>query len=611
MSTVHSTTQYLVDHLRSQLSASPVTHPLTITVVESRPKNTTALFPYVEDSPKVRVQQVLVTVSADVELRNGESGEHGEGTRDDDGAADVTNDSQDHQTALDTSIHPERLLICALEAYVYHVPSTSSCLVYLSKVDSTGYSPASSAAPRGELSTSSPSNSARLPPTTYFLLKAFLSYYHPVPSTRSRQIQRPYHHKHVYVSLFARSANQYLFPNSILGGGKKVLGGVKLCKWWRRVFEDIIVDLEKENGAGKDTSTQESEFRSYLTYFLPSYDQLEARSLIGIPPTSNQAPDTGQSLRTVDWQYLPPGDPSLNSLLFPPDTTPTAENTPHSDHERKSRSLGMLVPTFDDDPKARFLVELVINNPVGKMRTGKMKRQGQHEDTQGDGSRKRQRLQENGRADDGCEASAGAEDVVDALQPDGTSTSSAIKDIKDKRRNDERRLRQEDAAALATISWDNFWTRMGYRQECISGDVTGFFSMYVGLSPSSTAAPPTERVAQEDEEQPTGEGPHQVSHPLFSRIAAALLNHDFANRTLAIDATRRFLGQTENIVVAEIGKELWDSRCVARVERNDKGRVFQQSKTGTGTASGNAGAVGASQPVVNVLQVKKKKKPVK
>ncbi|KAJ9109823.1 hypothetical protein QFC20_003239 [Naganishia adeliensis] len=199
------------------------------------------------------------------------------------------------------------------------------------------------------------------------------------------------------------------------------------------------------------------------------------------------------------------------------------------------------------------------------------------------------------------------EAVADTSNTDGAPTSSAIKGIKDKRRNDERRLRQEDAAALATVSWDNFWTRMGYRQECISNDVTGFFSMYVGLPPSTTTANSSAPVAPEDEEQTASEGPHQVSHPLFSRIAAALLNHDFANRQLAIDATGRFLRQTENIVVAEIGQALWDSRCIARLEKNEKGKAFQES---SGTKDGDSGAT-AAQPVVNVLQVKKKKKPVK
>lgn len=371
-----------------------------------------------------------------------------------------------------------------------------------------------------------------------------------------------------------------------------MLGGVKLCKWWKRVFEDIITDMKEESAA---------DYQSYLTYYLPSYDQLEARSLLGITPTSTTS-SASQPTSRPDWRFLPPGDPSLNSLLFPPEVTTSdaATNTETEEQRRKSRSLlGTLVPTFDDDPKARFLVELVINNPTGKMRA-KGKRPG-HMDDAGEG-KKRQRLEGSILVDD-----EPVDAVADTSNTGGAPASSAIKDIKDKRRNDERRLRREDAAALATVSWDNFWTRMGYRQECISNDVTGFFSMYVGLPPSTTISAPVAPVAQEDEKQTTSEGPHQVSHPLFSRIAAALLNHDFANRQLAIDATSRFLRQTENVVVPEIGQALWNERCIARVEKNEKGKAFQES---SGTKDGGSGAA-AAQPVVSVLQVRKKKKPVK
>jgi regulator of Ty1 transposition protein 109 len=303
------------------------------------------------------------------------------------------------------------------------------------------------------------------------------------------------------------------------------------------------------------------------------------------------------TLTAPQWLYLPPGDPTLNSLLFPPTSSSTANDTTD---DRKSRALAMLVPTFDDDPKARFLVELVINNPAGKMRAGRTKRTMPEADDQPKEDVKRQRVNGNLQTDD-------ARDVPQLAPSSQASTtdataSSTIKEIQDKRRTDERRLRQEDAAALASISWDNFWTRMGYRQECISGDVTGFFSMYVGLPPASS---PT-TTDDEQDSPPAEQTAHQVSHPLFGRIAAALLNHDFANRTLAIEATRMFLVQTQNIVVAEIGKDAWDRRCTGRVEKNDAGKAFQDVDVQGSTSGANQ-----ALPVVNVLQVKKKKKPVK
>ena len=556
--------EYLINHLQASLSASPITHPLTITVVESRWKNTTGLFPYVDDPPKVRVQQVLVTLSADIERDESRP-----------------NDTKD----------PERLLLCALEAYIYDVPTTSSCLVYISKVDSTGYSPDSTS----EASGAESKKRKRLPPTTYFLLKAFLSFYHPLPTSKSLHVHRPHHHKYAYVQLFARSANQYLFPNSILGDGKKVLGGIKLCKWWKRVFEGIVADVNQPSSEGNDE--HKTKLKTYLTYYLPSYEHLEARSLLDIPSTIPTAGTMPQ------WLYLPPGDPALSSLLFPPTSTKTVDDAANN---RKARALAMLVPTFEDDPKARFLVELVINNSIRKMRAGRPKRIAPELDDQDQDESKRQRIdgKEKERIDNARDLSQPP--PVDQASSVDPPVSSAIKEIQEKRRTDERRLRQEDAAALASISWDNFWTRMGYRQECISGDVTGFFSMYVGLPTTSDS--PNAATEDEQESQPAEETASQVSHPLFGRIAAALLNHDFANRTLAIEATRRFLDQTQNIVVPEIGQDMWDKRCTARVEKNDAGRAFQDR-----SAQGLAQSSGASQavPAVNILQVKKKKKPAK
>ncbi|KAJ9116928.1 hypothetical protein QFC22_004586 [Naganishia vaughanmartiniae] len=608
-------TEYLIDHIRLRLSNSPITHPLTITVIESRPKRTTSLFPYVEETPKVWVQQVLVTVAADV--KQDETADTAVDAPSDSISAEpnilhVTEDSGNPHSNTDSaaSKNNRKLFICAMEAYVFHVPATSSCLVYISKVDSTGYHPDipwSTEKPIPDATATSEQPRSRLPPITYYLLKAFLSFYHPLPPSRALQIRRSHHHRHAYVTLFARSATQYLFPNSILGG-KKVLGGLKLCKWWKRTFEDVVVDLQREQQAVDDRSTVSEVHEKYLTYCLPGYDHLEARSLVGV--SASLTAITNEPGDRVEWQYLPPADPSLNSLLFPPSPGPM---TPEHLTERKQRPLGMLVPTFDDDPKARFLVELVMNSPVEKLRKGKGRRNivAEEVDNEEQPDAKRQKLDSNTMQQAPTPASTTIKD--EHATASAASSTNVLKDLKERRRKDELKLRQQDAAALQAISWDDFWTRMGYRQECISGDVTGFFSMYVGLPATvDTAAEPTSLQTETEELEAPSTSPHQISHPLFTRIGVALLNHDFANLTLAIEGTRRFLDQTENIVVAEIGEELWKTRCVARVESNEKGKAFQERKRINGTDEGRVGGTEQSaQPVVNVLQIKKKKKLAK
>ncbi|KAJ9122743.1 hypothetical protein QFC24_004172 [Naganishia onofrii] len=606
--------EYLVDHIRSRLSDSPITHPLTINAIESRPKRTTSLFPYVEDTPKAWVQQVLVTVAADVK-RGDEKDTSGnipvKSIPVDQNEVDKSGES--HNTSDSTSSKNNgKLFLCAMEAYVFHVPSTSSCLVYISKVDSTGYHPdgPSSSTAKSTLDSTSADERprTRLPPITYHLLKAFLSYYHPLPPSRALQKQRPHHHKHAYVTLFARSATQYLFPNSILGG-KKVLGGLKLCKWWKRTFEDVVFDLRHEQQAEADKS-QTLGYETYLTYCLPGYEHLEARSLIGISPSSiNTTNSSNQPGEHVEWRYLPPADPSLNSLLFPPSSKPT---TPEQVAERKHRSLGMLIPTFEDDPKARFLVELVMNSPAERIVKGKGKRRVTAEELEDEEqpATKRPKFTADTTQDATTTTSTAADNQT---TPGAPSSSNVLKDLKERRRNDELKLRQQDAAVLKAISWEDFWTRMGYRQECISGDVTGFFSMYVGLPVTvDGASKPTTSHKENEESEAPPTLPHQISHPLFARLGAALLNHDFADLSLAIEGTRRFLDQTENIVVAEIGEELWKTRCIVRVESNEKGKAFQERKPVSGTDEGRVGgSEQTSQPVVNVLQVRKKKKPAK
>ncbi|KAJ9113940.1 hypothetical protein QFC19_000135 [Naganishia cerealis] len=610
-------TEYLIDHLRSNLSKSPVTHSLTVNVIESCPKRTTSLFPYIEDTPKVWAQQVLVTVAADVKQgAKGVTIDHAsaENIREEQNATNAMRNS-DMPNACSNSASSKnngKLFLCAMEAYVFHVPTTSSCLVYISKVDSTGYHPTVTAISENPASDTSPSNEqprTRLPPITYYLLKAFLSFYHPLSPSRSHQIQRPFHHRHVYVTLFARSATQYLFPNSVLGG-KKVLGGVKLCKWWRRTFEDVILDLQREQRGANET-TKALGFQNYLTYFLPAYDHLEARSLVGINASPTIDANTSvQPSEHVEWRYLPPADPSLNSLLFPPSSN---SGSFESEAIRISRPLGMVVPTFDDDPKARFLVELVMNSPLNKLTKGKTRRHGTVDEVDNEQpDRKRQKLGTDNGQDVLSDTSTPTVNNSSAL--DATSSSNALKDVRERRRNDEMKLRQQDEAALTAVSWDDFWTRMGYRQECISGDVTGFFSMYVGLPVQANAVPEpiTSPLRENKEIEPPQSAPHQISHPLFARIGAALLNHDFANLALAIEGTRRFLDQTENIVVAEIGEELWKTRCFARVERNEEGKAFETRRSGGAPELGGAvAAEQSSQPVVNVLQVRKKKKPSK
>lgn len=114
------------------------------------------------------------------------------------------------------------ILIVAFQAYLYTLPSSSLSILYISKVDTSGYS-------------TSPLS------LTKELMTSFIAYH--LDSGRIG--------KRVQVALFARSQGQYLFPNSIQGGGKRVGGGLKLCGWWKGVYEEVVRRVKAEGGIGE------------------------------------------------------------------------------------------------------------------------------------------------------------------------------------------------------------------------------------------------------------------------------------------------------------------------------------------------------------------------
>jgi hypothetical protein len=114
------------------------------------------------------------------------------------------------------------VLIVALQAYLYTVPSSSLSILYISKVDTSGYS------------------TSRLS-LTKKLMTTFISYHLDAGRVSNR----------VQVALFARSQGQYLFPNSVQGGGKRVGGGLKLCGWWKGVYEEVVRCLRAKGGKGE------------------------------------------------------------------------------------------------------------------------------------------------------------------------------------------------------------------------------------------------------------------------------------------------------------------------------------------------------------------------
>ncbi|RPD77440.1 hypothetical protein L226DRAFT_521114 [Lentinus tigrinus ALCF2SS1-7] len=396
----------LRDKLLAALADLPGTRTFHVHVLTSAPRKHNGLFPYAHPRPRTYLQEVFILLS--------------------------------EQTTPDAP----HVLVTAIEASVYNIPSTSSGIVYISKVDSSGH--------------------ASAPSPTATLVRAFLTYY-------ADPVTRPIAVQHLWIQLFARAQNQYLFPNSSEYEGKHPLSDVKLCAWWRKVYSEVAGTVNTGlKGVGKVK----------LFYILPGYSELEAAHSLtrGVTPSSSDVP----------WVYGHPYSQTEIPLPCPKNTDPDA---PHN--------LGHFIPWFDDDPKSRFIDEIAyIKATEGGIRSPKRKR---------------------------APSSTG-----------GDKKPQRRDDADDKEKEKEREGRPQ--GELAQVTADEFWERMSFRQECVAGAVTGFFTMCV-------STPPPVGHDKTSQPSPLAPQPGQVSSKMVRRIVASLMNHhEFSTRERAVRATETLEG---------------------------------------------------------------------
>ena len=395
----------LRDKLLAALADLPGTRTFHVHVLTSAPRKHNGLFPYAHPRPRTYLQEVFILLS--------------------------------EQTTPDAP----RVLVTAIEASVYNIPSTSSGIVYVSKVDSSGH--------------------ASAPSPTATLVRAFLTYY-------ADPVTRPIAVQHLWIQLFARAQNQYLFPNSSEYEGKRPLSDVKLCAWWKKVYGEV---------AGTVHAGLKGVGQVKLFYILPGYSELEAVHTLarGVSPSSSS---------NVPWMYGHPYSQTDIPLPCPKNTDPDA---PHN--------LGHVIPWFDDDPKSRFVDEIAyIKATEGGIRSPKRKR---------------------------------------APSSTGGDKKLARRDEADEK---EKEKEERPQGELAQVTADEFWERMSFRQECVAGAVTGFFTICV-------STPPPVDHHKTSQPSPLAPQPGQVSSKMVRRIIASLMNHhEFSTRERAVRATETLEG---------------------------------------------------------------------
>ena len=336
-----------------------------------------------------------------------------------------------------------------------------------------------------------------------------------------------------------------------------------------------------------------------LSYLLPSYSADEALGMLGQPRTP--LPDG------VKWSYGPP----FRDALFrapgksPQDSTTEATdtgagqntttlatgNTPGTD---RNVGLAWSIPALPDDPKTRFMDELVLDQ-MSQVGRGSSKRAVKVADvsvSQGSSGVDGPGISGNVLNDDDQASDSDDEPAITTIvssSSNGLSAESSTpapvkrtsdKRIKEKQRQGEERRKAENA--LNKVSPEEFWERMGFRQECASGDVTGFF--HLDMIDSGPAAPSastpresamSQRPASETSSsmKPTtpqvadtpaaGTDPVKDSHALrpaiVERIHKSLLNCDFANIHYAVEGTAIWQRSTKAIITGETGNEGWEA----------------------------------------------------
>ncbi|KAJ7134528.1 DUF1714 domain-containing protein [Mycena epipterygia] len=338
-----------------------------------------------------------------------------------------------------------RVFTTAIEACVHNIPSTSCAILYVSKVDSTGQS-------------TSPSPAAAL-------VRSLLVYY-------ADPVTRPVAADHLWIHLFARAQSQYLFPNSADYSGKRPLSDVKLCAWWKRVLTQV---------ADAVSARANTRARIRLYYVLPGYSQSEAElSLWRAAAASATSDASGPS-----WIY---GHPYSQTEI--PLPCPASSRDPQG-------NLGHFIPSFDDDPKSRFMDEIACTPDAEGVRSPPRKR---------------------------------ARTIPHSNEPDVPKEAAAEKEKERPGGKEERIL-----GDLGKVSADEFWERMSFRQECVSGTVTGFFTAAISCPPSSSQT--VSGIS------PLAPLPGQVSCQLNRRILSSLMTGlEFSTVERSIKATETLEG---------------------------------------------------------------------
>lgn len=453
------------------------------------------------------------------------------------------------------SADTERLMY-ALELFVYTLPTQGAGILYVSKLDTTGHGPR---AVPGAWREHLPEEYRGGVSLTTIITAATLAYF----VGRDHWRQTP-DIRHVSLHILARAQGAYLFPSSTENAQKRVLSDVALIRWWRACVSEAIW---RRRLAGSTDMV-------HAYYVLPGYTRLDSHPLVPLPPADTPAASATATPRDklagAAWRYGHPYSHqgaalSVEEPLPPLPLHPAAaeERSRRGCHAFPDRVLATVLPVFPDDPKGRFINEI----------TGEAHEPG-------------------------------------TLLNAGTSGPA--------RPTAAHRAAMHERQVLDRTSVDEFWERMGFRQECSSGNTVGVF--LVGFSEPAQAGD-----ASADAANPPVAQPLCLPHPLPEDLVFKQLMRDvcdWSSPDMSMRLTREFYQAVDHAVRRkgdvgpsaaadeQLGQDVRWTRVALRVPSREAqeaaSHAAQQVPPEGGP--GAARARPADAPAVQMLQVKRKRK---
>ncbi|OJD32975.1 dna damage response protein rtt109 [Diplodia corticola] len=207
------------------------------------------------------------------------------------------------------------ILVFAIEVLIYTTSHLTT--IFVSKADSTGYL-----------------SLLQLPRTTSSPIRAISTTF---VSWLVTQRQRPT--SRLVVSLFARAQDQYLFPGSIENAEKHVADDTALVKWWCRVLDPVLraYTAEASGTPSTESTAEKAQTTAQGHLLIPGLERNE--TLRFFPPSVRADPPEQKR-----WKH---GHPLLDISRNP------------------AAPPRCLIPHFPDDPKSRYMDELDDELPDG------------------------------------------------------------------------------------------------------------------------------------------------------------------------------------------------------------------------------------------------------